>query len=111
MPAPYRLYCLKILLAAALLVVVAGVRLPFIGNILAGEESDFAVLLLDNVPISTLSDQHLPRDQVGFIDGKPELTSFHRTVMPYIILERVGRLFASHDAIGHWSPERLTSGR
>ena len=69
MPAPYRLYCLKILLAAALLVVVAGVRLPFIGNILAGEESDFAVLLLDNVPISTLSDQHLPRDQVGFIDG------------------------------------------
>ncbi|MGA8817368.1 MAG: hypothetical protein WB624_08750 [Xanthobacteraceae bacterium] len=108
MPAPYRLYCLKILLAAALLVVVAGVRLPFIGNILAGEESDFAVLLLDNVPISTLSDQHLPRDQVGFIDGKPELTSFHRTVMPYIILERVGRLFASHDAIGHWPPERLT---
>ncbi len=96
------------MLAVALLVVVAAVRLPFIGNILAGEESDFAVLLLNNVPFSTLSYQHLPRDQVGFIDGKPELTSFHRTVMPYVILERVGRLFAPHDAIGHWSPEKLT---
>ena len=108
MPGAYRLQFLKIMVAAALLVLIAAVRLPFIGNILAGEESDFAVLLLNDVPFSTLSDQHLPRDQVGFIDGKPELTSFHRTVMPYIILERVGRLFAPHDAIGRWSPEKLT---
>lgn len=108
MPGAYRLYGLKIMLAVALLVVVAAVRLPFIGNILAGEESDFAILLLNDVPLSTLSGQHLPRDQVGFIDGKPELTSFHRTAMPYIILERLGRLFAPHDAIGRWPPEQLT---
>lgn len=104
----YRLYGLKITLAVALLVVIAAVRPPFIGNILAGEESDFAVLLLNDVPLSTLNDQHLPRDQVGFIDGKPELTSFHRTAMPYVILERLGRLFAPHDAIGRWPPEKLT---
>lgn len=108
MPGAYRLYGLKITLAVALLVVVAAVRLPFIGNILAGEESDFAVLLLNDVPLSTLSGEHLPRDQVGFIGGKPELTSFHRTAMPYIILERLGRLFAPHDAIGRWPSEKLT---
>lgn len=108
MPGATRLYGLKIMLAVALLAVVAAVRLPFIGNILAGEESDFAVLLLNDVPLSTLSSQNLPRDQVGFIDGKPELTSFHRTAMPYIILERLGRLFAPHDAIGRWPPEQLT---
>lgn len=108
MPGAARLYGLKIMLAVALLAVVAAVRLPFIGNILAGEESDFAVLLLNDVPLSTLSSQNLPRDQVGFIDGKPELTSFHRTAMPYIILERLGRLFAPHDAIGRWPPEQLT---
>lgn len=108
MPNAYRLYGLKIMLAVALLVAVAAVRLPFIGNILAGEESDFAVLLLNDVPLSTLSDRHLPGDQVGFIAGKPELTSFHRTAMPYIILERLGRLFAPHDAIGHWPAEKLT---
>lgn len=108
MRSAYRLYGLKIMLAVALLAAVAAVRLPFIGNILAGEESDFAVLLLNDVPLSTLSSEHLPRDQVGFIDGKPDLTSFHRTAMPYIILERLGRLFAPHDAIGRWPPEKLT---
>ena len=80
---------LKILLAAALLVVIAVARLPFIGNVLAGEEGDFAALVLDDVPTSVVSDTHLPRDQIGFIDGKPVLTSFHRTIMPYIILERL----------------------
>lgn len=99
---------LKLALAVALLALIVAVRLPFIGNILAGEESDFAVLLLNDVPLSALSGEHLPRDQVGFIDGKPDLTSFHRTAMPYIILERLGRLFAPHDAIGRWPPEKLT---
>ena len=108
MPGARRPYHLKILLAVALLLFIAAARLPFIGNVLAGEESDFAVLLLNDVPLSSVSDAHLPRDQVGFIDGKPELTSFHRTAMPYLILERLGRLFAPHHAIGRWTPERLT---
>ena len=99
---------LKILLAAALLVVIAVARLPFIGNVLAGEEGDFAALVLDDVPTSVVSDTHLPRDQIGFIDGKPVLTSFHRTIMPYIILERLGRAFAVHHVLGRLPAEQLT---
>jgi hypothetical protein len=99
---------LKILLAAALLVLIAVVRMPFIGNVLAGEEGDFAALVLDDVPTSVASDTHLPRDQIGFIDGKPVLTSFHRTVMPYIILERLGRALAVRHALGRLPAEQLT---
>ena len=108
MPAARRPYILKILLAAALLVLIAVARMPFIGNVLAGEEGDFAALVLDDVPTSVASDTHLPRDQIGFIDGKPVLTSFHRTVMPYIILERLGRAFAVRHALGRLPAEQLT---
>ncbi len=108
MPAVHRPYYLKFLLAAVLLVLIAVVRLPFIGNVLAGEEGDFAALVLDDVPTSVVSDTHLPRDQIGFIDGKPVLTSFHRTIMPYIILERLGRAFAVRHALGRLPAEELT---
>jgi hypothetical protein len=101
-------YSFKFALAAVLLVVIAAVRLPFITNILAGEEGEFAVLVLNDVPISTLDDDHLPRELVGFIDGDPILISFHRTVMPYIILERLGRAFAVRHALGRLPPEKLT---
>jgi hypothetical protein len=103
-----RSYYLNIILAAALLVLIAAARLPFIGNVLAGEEGDFAALVLDDVPTSVASDTHLPRDQIGFIDGKPVLTSFHRTVMPYIILERLGRAFAVRHALGRLPADELT---
>lgn len=108
MPDVRRLFYLEILVAAALLVVIAMARLPFIGNVLAGEEGDFAALVLDDVPTSVVSDTHLPRDQIGFIDSKPVLTSFHRTVMPYIILERLGRAFAARHALGRLPAEQLT---
>lgn len=108
MPGTHRPFYLKILLAAALLAIIVMARLPFIGNVLAGEEGDFAALVLDDVPTSVVSDTHLPRDQIGFIDGKPVLTSFHRTVMPYIILERVGRAFAVRHALGRLPAEELT---
>jgi hypothetical protein len=108
MPDGRRLLYLKILLAVALLIVIAMARLPFIGNVLAGEEGDFAALVLDDVPTSVASDTHLPRDQIGFIDGKPVLTSFHRTIMPYIILERLGRAFAVRHALGRLPAGELT---
>ena len=107
MPGAQRLIYLKILLAAALLVVIAMARLPFIGNVLAGEEGDFAALVLDDIPTSVASETHLPRDQIGFIDGKPVLTTFHRTVMPYIILERLGRAFAVRHALGRLPAEQI----
>ena len=100
--------CLKFALAGVLLLLIAAVRLPFIGNILAGEEGDFAVLVLSDEPPSAMSADRLPRDLIGYIDGKPVLTSFHRTIMPYIILERLGRLFAPDHALGRLPSERLT---
>ena len=109
MPAtPGRRIALKFALAAALLALVAAARLPFIGNVLAGEEGYFAALVLNGVPTSALDDRHLPREIAGFIDGKPILQTFHRTVMPYIIMETFGRAVAARDALGRLSSARLT---
>jgi hypothetical protein len=105
---PSRRIVLKIALAAALLALVAAARLPFIGNILAGEEGYFAALVLNGAPTSALDDKHLPREIAGFIDGKPILQTFHRTVMPYMIMETVGRAVAARNALGRLPPERLT---
>ena len=108
MPAtPSRHIVLKLALAAALLTLVAAARLPFMGNTLAGEEGYFAALVLNGVPTSALDDKHLPREIAGFIDGKPVLQTFHRTVMPYIIMERVGRAVAARNSLGRLPPERL----
>jgi len=108
MPAtPSRHTVLKLALAAALLTLVAAARLPFIGNTLAGEEGYFAALVLNGVPTSALDEKHLPREIAGFIDGKPILQTFHRTVMPYIIMERAGRMVAARNALGRLPPERL----
>jgi hypothetical protein len=107
--ASHHSYYFKFALAAALLVVVAVVRLPFISNILASEEGDFAVLVLSDVPLSAQSDTHLPRDFIGYIEGKPVLSSFHRTVMPYIVLEKLGRLFAPRHTLGRLPPEQLSA--
>jgi len=103
-----RSFCFKLALAAAFVVLIAAVRLPFITNILAGEEGDFVALVLNDVPTSALDPDHLPREISGSVDGKLILSTFHRTVMPYIILERLGRLFAPHHALGRMPPEKLT---
>lgn len=105
--APSQGILLKLALAAALLALVAAARLPFIGNTLAGEEGYFAALVLNAVPTSALDEKHLPREIAGFIDGKPILQTFHRTVMPYIIMERIGRTVAARNALGRLPPERL----
>jgi uncharacterized membrane protein YhdT len=109
MPAtPGRRIALKLALATALLALVVAARLPFIGNILAGEEGYFAALVLNSTPISALDDRHLPREIAGFIDGKPILQTFHRTVMPYVVMEIFGRAVAARNVLGRLSPERLT---
>jgi hypothetical protein len=109
MPAtPSRHVVLKLALAAALLMLVVAARLPFIGNTLAGEEGYFAALVLNGVATSALDEKHLPREIAGFIDGKPILQTFHRTVMPYLIMEKIGRAVAARDALGRLPPERLS---
>jgi hypothetical protein len=101
-------YWVKFALGAALLVLITAARLPFITDVLAGEEGEFAALMLNDPPTSALDPDHLPREIGGSIDGKLVLSSFHRTVMPYIILERVGRLFTPRHALGRLSPNELT---
>lgn len=109
MPAtPGRRIALKLALAAALLAFVVAARLPFMNDILAGEEGYFAALVLNSVPTSSLDDRHLPREIAGFIDGKPILQTFHRTVMPYVVMEILGRAVAARNALGRLPPERLT---
>ena len=99
---------LKLALAAVLVALLAAARLPFIGNILAGEEGYFAALVLSGVPTSAVDDKHLPREIAGFIDGKPILQTFRRTVMPYMIMETVGRAVATRNALGSLPRESLT---
>ena len=105
---PSRRIVLKLALAAALLALVVAARLPFVGNILAGEEGYFAALVLNGTPTSALDENHLPREIAGFIDGKPILQTFHRTVMPYMIMETVGRAVAVRNALGRLPAESLT---
>jgi hypothetical protein len=105
---PGRRIALKVALAAALLAFVVAARLPFMSDILAGEEGYFAALVLNGVPTSSLDDRHLPREIAGFINGKPILQTFHRTVMPYVIIEIFGRAVAARNALGRLPPERLT---
>ncbi len=93
-----------------LLGLIVAARLPFITDILAGEEGEFAALVLNDPPTSELDPDHLPRRVAGSIDGTLILSSFQRTVMPYIVLEGVGRLFAPHHALGRLPPEQLTIG-
>ena len=101
-------YWLRFALAALLLVLVAATRLPFIADVLTGEEGEFAALVLNDPPTSALDPDHLPREIAGSIDGRLILSSFHRTVMPYIVLERLGRLFAPGHALGRLPAEKLT---
>lgn len=101
-------YRLKFAVAAVLLVLIAAARLPFITAVLTGEEGEFAALVLNDPPTSALDPDHLPREIAGSIDGKLILSSFHRTVMPYIVLERLGRLFAPRHALGRLPAEKLT---
>jgi len=101
-------YWLKLAWAALLLVLIAAPRLPFMADVLTGEEGQFAALVLNDPPTSTLDPDHLPREIAGSIDGKLILSSFHRTVMPYIVLERLGRLFAPRDALGRLPAKELT---
>ncbi len=109
MPAtPGRRIILKLALALALLALVGAARLPFISNILAGEEGYFAALVLNGTPTSALDARHLPREIAGFIDGKPILQTFHRTVMPYVVMEIFGRAVAARNALGRLSTARLT---
>ena len=98
----------KFALAALLVALIAASRLPFMADVLAGEEGEFAALVLNDPPTSALDPDHLPREIAGSIDGKLILSSFHRTVIPYIVLERLGRLFAPRHALGRLPAERLT---
>jgi hypothetical protein len=109
MPAmPGRRIALKLAIGAALLAFVVAARLPFMSDILAGEEGYFAALVLNGVPTSSLDDRHLPREIAGFIDGKPILQTFHRTVIPYVIIEKIGRAVAARNTLGRLPLERLT---
>ena len=103
-----RPYLFKVVLTPVLLVLIVAARLPFITDILAGEEGEFAALVLNNPPTSALDPDHLPRRIAGAIDGTLILASFQRTVMPYIVLERVDRLFTPDHALGRFPPEQLT---
>ena len=103
-----RPYLFRVVLTAVLLVFIMAARLPFIADILAGEEGEFAALVLNDPPTSELDPDHLPREIAGSIDGTLIFSSFHRTAMPYIVLERVGRLFTPHHALGRLPPEQLT---
>lgn len=105
---PSRRIVLKLALAVALLALVVAARLPFVGNVLAGEEGYFAALVLNGTPTSALDDNHLPREIAGFIDGKPILQTFRRTVMPYMIIETIGRAVAARNALERLSAESLT---
>lgn len=70
-------------------------RLPFLSNTLVGEEGSIAAYVLSPEPLSQKSRNGLPYALIGQIDGAPILAPPERTIIPYIIIEKIGRILTS----------------
>src|SRR5271166_396980 len=80
-----------LVIAIAIFVMLMASRAPFLNNVLVGEEGSHAALVLSNEPISRQTLDGFPQALVGVIDGKPVFSSFQRTIMPYLIMEKAVR--------------------
>jgi hypothetical protein len=80
-----------LLVAISFFVILIASRAPFLNNILVGEEGSHAALVLSNEPISRQTQDGFPQALVGVIDGKPVFSSFQRTIVPYLIMEKALR--------------------
>ena len=70
-----------------LLAVLAAAELPFLANVLIGEEGGFAFLVANPAPSHALTENRTPRHLIGNIDGKPLFADYEHAITPYYILE------------------------
>jgi hypothetical protein len=71
------------MLAAALFLV----RVPFLNNLLVGEEGCFSFLVANPTRSSALTPQQTPQCLIGNVGGSLEFAPFERTIIPYEIVE------------------------
>lgn len=81
----FKSFSLAIFLAALLVLI----RVPFLDDLLCGEEGQFAFLVASPVTSAELSHSGLPRGLIANIGGLHYFGGFSRTVAPYLILENI----------------------
>lgn len=81
----------------SLLAILVITRVPFLSNTLVGEEGVLAAFVVSEEPLSKQASDGLPRILIGAIDRKPVLIPAERTIVPYMIIERFGRILGSQD--------------
>jgi hypothetical protein len=77
----------RIIVFVILLAALAAVRVPFLANVLIGEEGGFAFLVANPAPSHALTENRTPQHLIGNIDGKPLFADFEHAITPYYILE------------------------
>jgi len=66
---------------------LAAVRIPFLANVLIGEEGGFAFLVANPRPSYAMTQERTPQSLMANIDGEPLFTNFQHAITPYYILE------------------------
>jgi hypothetical protein len=83
-PLSRQIICCAFIAAALLLA-----RVPFIHNLLVGEEGCVGFLVANPTPASELTAQMKPQCLIGNVGGKLEFVEFERTIVPYRIIESI----------------------
>ena len=100
-----RLRLLPLALFVLVVLTVLAARHPFLANPLIGEEGSHAALVLGDDPVSSRTDNGLPRILIGRIDGTDLFASFERNIVPYLLLDRVVRGTGLSGLVPQTSPE------
>ena len=77
----------RLVIFAALALIIAAIRIPFLANTLLAEEGYFAFLVAGPERSADFTASRTPSIMVGKIDGKYVFTSFQHAIIPYHIME------------------------
>lgn len=81
----------QLLLAASTFLVLFAVlissRLPFLSDLLVGEEGSFAALVADPVKPSDVTSNHFPQGLIAKVDGERIYAPFERNIVLYLLIE------------------------
>lgn len=103
---------LPIVLFFALVMLAFILRLPFLTQVMVGEEGSFAYLVVGSPTASSLTTDRLPQMMIGILGTEPAFAPFQRTIMPYVLLERgPGVVLRRLDVITWSEPARISMAR
>jgi hypothetical protein len=103
---------LPIVLFFALMALALLLRLPFLTQVMVGEEGSFAYLVAGSPTASSLTADRRPQMMIGILGAEPALFPFQRTILPYVLLESgPGAVLRGLDVITWSEPARIAMVR